>query len=154
MVTTVHLITGAAIGALIKEPLLVGPISFSVHYLLDAIPHYAPQPVKGFKTGGLKGTHFRDLAIKSVEPLIGVILVTILICRATDSLVLSMVVGAFFGWLPDFFVFLEWKYNLNRPWPFRNFEIKTHRHANGIRGMLPQVVTLAVSIAVILLVYR
>ncbi len=150
MVTSVHLLAGAALGAIFKQPILVVPIAFSTHYLLDAVPHYAPKPVKNFKEKGIKGMSFFDMAIKAIEPVLGVILVAMLIQSAPTDLLVPMALGALFGWLPDFFVFLEWKYGINRPWPFRDFEIRTHRHIGGIRGILPQILAAVIAVVIIL----
>lgn len=154
MVTTVHLLAGMTIGALLKQPVLVVPIAFCTHYLLDAIPHYAPKPVIGFKDGGIKGMSIKDLLIKSFEPLAGVLLVLIFVNKASNELVIPIILGAIFGWLPDFFVYLEWKHNIKRPWPFRGFEIRTHKHTGGLRGILPQVFVAIASILITLAIIR
>ncbi len=152
MVTSVHLVAGAAVGILLKQPLLVVPASFCFHYVLDAIPHYAPKPVKGFKDGGLAGTNWLDLALKAVEPILGVVVIGLLFLDVSAKLKLAFILGALFGWLPDLLVFLEWKFGIKRPNPFRAFEIKTHKHTGGLKGILLQIVVFGLSLAILLYV--
>lgn len=150
MVTSVHLVFGAAVGVVLKNPALVVPVAFCTHYLLDAVPHYAPKPVKGFKEGGFSGTNWLDLSLKAVEPVLGIMLIALLCFNLETKLKLPLILGAVFGWLPDFLVFLEWKFGIKRPNPFRWFEVKTHKHTGGLRGILPQVMVFGLSLATVL----
>jgi hypothetical protein len=40
MLTTPHAVTGAALGALLVNPILVVPVAFGSHFILDSIPHW------------------------------------------------------------------------------------------------------------------
>jgi len=152
MVTSVHLLSGAVVAVVLKDPLLVAPVAFGLHYVLDGISHYAPFPVIGFKEKGIKGTSINDLVLKSIEPLLGIIIVAMFIALSPNSLRFPIFIGALFGWLPDLLVFLEWKFNIHRPYPIKKIEDKYHKHVDGAKGIVPQIV-LAVSCVVFLSVW-
>jgi hypothetical protein len=152
MVTSVHLVFGAAVGVALKNPAVVVPVAFCTHYLLDAVPHYAPKPVRGFKEGGFGKTDWLDLSLKAVEPILGIVITALLFFNAEAKLKLALLLGAVFGWLPDLLVFLEWKFGIKRPEPFRSFEVKTHKHTGGLRGVWPQAVVFLLSLGVYFLV--
>lgn len=139
MVTSVHLLTGAAIGAATGDIYSAAILSFGTHYLLDAVPHWCWKPVKNYKEGGWKKADKLDLIIKGLEPLLGIILTTYFVHQVPNNLVMPMICGAFFGWLPDLLVFLEWKFKINRPKPLKIFEEKFHRHLYSIGGIIPQI---------------
>ncbi len=140
MVTSVHLLVGAAIGKAIGKVYVAIPVAIISHYLLDAIPHYNPKPVKSFKEKGLRGANKKDLLLKALEPLIGIGLLSYLIYFKNNSN-LIMVTGAFFGWLPELLTFLDWKFNINcRPTLIKKFEISCHRHVSFFIGTIPQVI--------------
>jgi hypothetical protein len=42
MTATNHALTGALIGLVVREPLVALPVAYLSHYVLDALPHYAP----------------------------------------------------------------------------------------------------------------
>ena len=144
--TSVHLFIGAAIGKSAQNAIAAIPIAIISHYLLDTIPHYNPKPVRSYQERGLGGVNKKDLLLKGLEPLMGVILLCYLIyCSPGDRL--AMATGAFFGWLPDFFVFLKWRFNINcLPLFIRKFETAYHRHIPAMVGTLPQVMLSLVAI--------
>lgn len=145
MIATPHIFFGAALGNVIGNPYLTAIIAFITHYLLDAIPHYQPKPVKGFKEGNLRGMDKKDWILKSIEPTLGITAV----CgfMFTDSNPLPLVIGAFFGFLPDFLWFLEWKYGIRTlPFPIPQWEHKFHKHVSFIRGIVPQVIVTILAI--------
>lgn len=141
MVTTVHLLAGTAIAVVLKQPALVIPVAFLFHYVLDAVPHYTPKPVINFKKEGLRGMSLADLGKKSLEPIAGILLVLLYGLTLGRPMFAIIVAGCIFAMLPDLLVFLEWKFNINRPWPIRQIEMKTHKHTGGMRGILPQIAT-------------
>ena len=139
MVTTVHLLSGAAIGFATGDVMLAAVTSFTFHYVLDAVPHASWTPVKNYREGGIRRADKIDLLIKSLEPLVGLVLVSIFLYIVPAELFWSVFVGIVFGWLPDALTFLEWKFGILRPPPFRQFELAYHRHTNSLRGILPQI---------------
>jgi len=140
MVTSVHLVTGAAIGAATGNIYLASVLAFSTHYLLDAVPHWCQKPVKNYKEGGWKKADKIDLLIKASEPVLGILLTAYFVFHAPAHLVMPMIFGAFFGWLPDLLVFLEWKFGIPRPKPLKVFEQKFHKHLYSFWGVVPQVI--------------
>lgn len=140
MLTSVHLFVGAALGKATGNVYVTIPVAMVSHYLLDMIPHYNPKPVKSYKEKGLCEANKKDLLMKSLEPLIGIALLGYFI-SLNETLGLVMITGAFFGWLPDLFIFLEWKFNIIcRPRLIKNFETVCHYHITFIIGTIPQVI--------------
>lgn len=153
MLTSVHLITGAGLGAVTGDVYVAAVASFVVHYALDAIPHFSFRPVKSSKKSSWRTVNFKDFVLKSIEPLLGIGFVLYFVSRQTNyDIALAMVSGAIFGFLPDLLVFLEWKWGIRRPKPIRLIENASHRHNYGTFGVLtnvfaglPFVIYLAVS---------
>lgn len=145
MLTSVHLFVGAAIGEATGNVWVTIPVALISHYLIDTIPHYNPKPVKSYREKGLGGADKKDLLLKALEPLIGIGLLAFLIYMK-DHLAVVMIIGAFFGWLPDLAIFLEWKYNIKcRPAFIRQFETAFHPHTSFVVGSIPQVIILVVA---------
>lgn len=151
MLTSTHLLAGAAIGKLTGNVYLAIPIAFFTHYLLDAVPHYNQKPVKNYKELGFKGTDKKDLLIKALEPAVGLALTAFLIFGTGQGAAAPLYLGAFFGWLPDFLVFLEWKHNIPRPTLIQKFEKAFHRHTEFINGILSQIIVSGIAIYVLLM---
>ena len=150
MITTVHLFTGAVIGKAAAENIYFSiPIAFLSHYFLDIIPHYSPKPVKSYLEKGLLWANKKDLILKSVEPLFGLFLVFYFIFVYNENFVWPMALGAFFGWLPDFLVFLKWKYSIKIHPQFLKNNI-AYRHISFFPGIIIQIFILAFAIWYIL----
>lgn len=113
MLLTQHLLVGAAIGRHVENIWLVIFFSFLSHYILDMIPHRSMPYIKGYKESGLKGVRKKELAIKGIEPLLG-LSIFILFVHANPGYSFRMSVGALFGFLPDLFTFIIWKKDLKR----------------------------------------
>lgn len=114
MITTIHLLIGALIGKSFKSIWLIIILALLSHYILDFIPHTSPSEVDGYLDGGLKGVSNRDLILKSIEPILGLILVGYFIYLNKEKALL-MAVGAFFAWCPDligYFAWLDTRWNL------------------------------------------
>lgn len=150
MLTSAHLLAGAAIGKLAGNVYLAIPIAFFSHYLLDAVPHYNQKPVINYKELGFKGADKTDLLIKALEPAIGLALTAHLIFGIPQATTLPLYLGAFFGWLPDLLVFLEWKHNIPTPSLIQKFEKAFHRHTNFINGILSQIIVSGIAIYILL----
>jgi hypothetical protein len=106
---TVHLLFGAVIGKYIESWWLIIILALISHHILDAIPHYKMTPVPNYKEKGLKGTKFKDILTRSIEPLFGIILTLVLIFYNKEKMI-PMLVGSFLAWSPDIINFLGWKY--------------------------------------------
>lgn len=140
MVTSVHLVTGAAIGVATGNVYVASVFAFGAHYLLDAIPHWSWKPVKNYKEGGWRKANKIDLMIKSFEPILGILFTTYFVYHAPSYLVMPMIFGAFFGWMPDLLVFLKWKFGIPSPKPLQVFEEKFHKHVDSFWGIVWQVI--------------
>ncbi len=145
MLTFAHILLGAAIGKYFQNLWLVIPIAFLSHYVLDLIPHYKMPKIESFQNNGLKGINIKELAIKSAEPLIGIIL-TFYLAFYYSEYTLPMIIGAFFAWLPDFFVFIDWKYESRFARFIHNRFSKTHKHTTFAKGIIPQIVVAIVAV--------
>lgn len=150
MLTSVHLLTGAAIGKVTGNLWVAAIISFAFHHVLDFIPHYTPKPVKGYLQNGLRSAYKQDLILKSIEPAIGILVTLYLIFYNQQELRTSMIIGAFFGWLPDMLVLLDWKFKIGSNGFYRRIEKRFHHHATLLHGTWIQV--LIVGLAIFILV--
>lgn len=146
MLTSVHLLTGAAIGKLTGNVYLTIPAAFLFHYILDAIPHYNQKPVLDFKEQGLMGANKIDLAVKALEPALGLALTVYLIFGKNHVAFTAMALGAFFCWLPDLLVYLRWKHGIRLPSPIVKFETTLHRHTGFKKGILSQIIVGGIAI--------
>ena len=135
MLTTAHLLLGAAIGKAADDPVVAALLAFGSHYILDAIPHYAPKPLKRFRKDGLKDSRKLELFFKSIEPFLGLVLTAIMVFHFNPDKIVPMISGSFFGWVPDLLVFLDWKYKIPRPKAIAEFEDKYHAHVSFLKGL-------------------
>jgi len=114
MIFTLHVLVGALIGKTFSSLVLVIIIAILSHYILDFIPHRSPRAVKGFKERGLRGANKRDLILKTVEPIIGIIVIVYLIFGLNKEFAGLMLIGSFFAFFPDFLSYYAWKYDMKR----------------------------------------
>lgn len=151
MLTSVHLVTGAAIGKLTGNLWISIPIALLSHYLLDIIPHYNPKPVKGYQEGGFLKSDKKDLMVKSLEPLMGILVVLYSAFYLNRNIFWIMILSAFFAWLPDLIIFLRWRYGVNIPLPLvGKIERDWHRHTSFLTGTLIQIFIFLISLYYIL----
>jgi len=87
-----HALTGAAIGLAVQHPLLVVPLAFLSHFVLDALPHF-DHP---FYTFG----HKHAWKFYTADAVIAIAGVTTLLLLA-PQLILPILLGAVFAVLPD-----------------------------------------------------
>jgi len=142
MITTAHLASGAIIGTVIPDPILICIISFLFHYLLDFVPHKAASPLDMVKAHGVRGLRHhpkKEIFFKTIEPLFANLIAWLYFALSPTDLRLNIFLGAFFGWLPDLLVYLEWRYGIPRPWPFGYLERRYHQHRKDVWGQLPQI---------------
>jgi len=145
---------GVVIGTFIRDPVKVMVLSFLLHYVMDFIPHRAQRPIQSVKDKGIKGLRGqskRELAIKSLEPLLGNFVVWSYLAFADPTLRATIFLGGFFGWFPDLFVFLEWRWGFPRPWPFGILEKKFHKHRSDFWGIAPQIVVIIICAALMVM---
>ena len=150
MLTTTHLLAGAAIGKITGNAYLAVPVALASHHVLDFIPHYNQKPVKGYLENGFKGAHKIDLFLKSLEPVAGLIAGIMLMLANPAELRLPIFIGGLFGWLPDLFIFLDWKYGFGRNGFMRKLDRRFHRHTPFIKGNVVQAAVIAVAVVALL----
>lgn len=92
MLSTPHLLVGAAIVKTIPNPVISLPLAFLSHFALDSIPHWDGSPRTPF---GLKTTGWII-----VDYLIGTSVVLLLTAGLDNQALICL--GAFLGTLPDF----------------------------------------------------
>lgn len=64
MTATNHALTGAAIAAVIKEPLVAIPVAFFAHFVMDAIPHFGLDHKDAFTRN--KDPRFKTVLVSDV----------------------------------------------------------------------------------------
>lgn len=118
MILFVHMLMGAAIGSLIKNPFLAIILAFLSHYILDLFPHieYNIENIK--KEVWKKAAP--DFARVFFDFLLGLILIYLLAGHKilSDPIILT---AAFFAVIPDGFTFLAYFLPKNRFLKFHNF---------------------------------
>jgi len=95
MISLNHVLAGTAIALAVKEPLLIAPLAFLSHFVLDAIPHFSYE---------WPGWKFRTLwAIDAVASSIAILV----LATFQPSLAFAVIVGGFCAELPDVFWLYE-----------------------------------------------
>ena len=115
MVLTPHILAGAALGAGITNPAAAAVGAFTLHFALDAIPHWDYDIYSSRKKAALKVG--ADLAIAGIA-------VLFLIRHMPPEQQISTLIGGFFGVLPDGLLFLSFIFKnkyLDRFARFHNF---------------------------------
>lgn len=150
MLISVHLLTGAAIGKLSGNLWIAAILSYALHHLLDSIPHYNPKNIAGHLSGNMKNLDKKDIALKSIEPVISILITLHFIFINQTNLIAPMVIGAIFSFLPDLFVFLNWKFKNKVLGSLVKVEKHFHRHTTFWPGILPQAIIVVVAIFILL----
>jgi len=102
MILTTHALVGAAIGKNINNPLIIVPVSFASHYILDFFRHgdYLDDNSK-----------FKEAAWKvALDLMIGFLIIFIYFIFSHPSLntMTNILIGTFFSLLPDLLTLLYW----------------------------------------------
>lgn len=92
MLSTPHLLVGAAIVKAVPEPLIGLPLAFLSHFVLDTIPHWDGSPKAPFALKTIGGI--------IVDYAFGVSLILLLTTGLTNQYIIWF--GAFLGTAPDF----------------------------------------------------
>lgn len=109
-----HVLTGTAIALAVRQPLLVVPLAFASHFLLDATPHF-DHPVYRYGSKHFTKIMFTD----GILSMGSVLLIMLLVPQLAGVVAL----GALFAILPDFFWL--YYYTHGRPqWWFFKFHSK------------------------------
>jgi hypothetical protein len=120
MILTTHILSGAVIGAEIKNPFYIAVISIAVHFLLDLLPH---GDYLNKKSG------FREFWKVAIDLVIGLSIVATVIFSSgvvRPSELQNVAIGIFFSLLPDGITFLYWKMGIKFLKPIFTFHQKLH----------------------------
>lgn len=139
MLTTPHLLVGAAIGSQFDNPYLMVPTAVASHFLLDSIPHLM----------GIVEVHDldkKDLAFVAVDVVLGVSLVYIFALLSANPAMIFL--GAFSSMVPDFHHTFQALFGPHKLKKYTHFHLKFHykRKMPVIPGMATQVVTMLLAI--------
>jgi hypothetical protein len=141
MLSTPHLLVGAAIARSIPNPAIALPAAFLSHFVLDATPHWDGSPQAPYSKKVIGGA--------VLDYLFGSVL--ILLLTAGDPRQSTVVLGAFFATLPDFIMVLTRHFPTRiNDWPgLRHFN-KYHSHSQvNVRfaqGLLSAVAVIAAAL--------
>lgn len=141
MLSTPHMLVGAAITQLVPDPNLSIPLSVGSHFVFDAVPHWdgsAPKPP--FKR--------KQVLTATIDYLIGLTIIFLLTIGNPNALILFA--GAIAATLPDIFQgilsIINYLFKKNYLSAFTRFHV-------GIQGRLPLVMGLTTSSIVSLLAF-
>lgn len=110
-----HALTGAAIGLVVQRPLLVVPLAFLSHFLLDILPHFGGHPAY---TWGHK--HFSKIIVSD-----GIVTALVIgfILFAVPQLALPVILGVVFAMIPDALL-VPYYLSGKKPHWFHDFHLK------------------------------
>lgn len=98
MIALNHVLTGAAIGMAVRQPLLVVPLAFLSHFILDSLPHF---------TYGEPGTR-RFWITWSIDAAACTAALALL-CMLKPELALVIIIGGVIAELPDVSLLLHFR---------------------------------------------
>lgn len=99
MILTPHILAGAALATQISNPVAIIPAALAAHYLLDAVPHWDYDIRSSRKAAIVKVT--ADIALAST-------LIFYMIWNLAPEKQINILIGGFFGVMPDGLLFLSW----------------------------------------------
>jgi hypothetical protein len=137
MLTTPHAVTGAALGALLVNPVLVVPAAIASHYLLDTVPHWQETLAPYTPTWKTWTRIPFDLALAA-----GLVMLVAVWHPAAAG---SVWLGAAAGNLPDADVLLIVVPKLKRGWLAREYDwhCRIQRETASLWGLVPQAAVIA-----------
>lgn len=139
MLTTPHLLVGAAIGVHFNNPMLVVPAAAASHFVLDSVPH-----LMGFIE--VEDLDKKDVAFVIGDVVLGVSLVYLLANNNPHAELMWL--GAFCAMLPDFHHTFQVLFGPDKLQKYDNLHLKFHykKPINLIPGIATQVVTVLAAI--------
>jgi len=106
MILSVHMIASATLAAGAKNPgeaIMLGLIS---HYFLDSLPHIEYK-IGGIEKGDLKNSA-KEFAKIAFDIFVGLAIMSYIAWNAASGQWTLIIIGTFFGILPDGFVFMDY----------------------------------------------
>ena len=143
MLTTPHAVTGAMIGTLLPNPILVVPVAMGSHFVLDSIPHWQETLAPYIPT---KKTYIR----LPIDIVLAVILVW-LMAHWQPSNGGTIWLGAISANVPDFdsIVALMPKLKRGLVKKYWDWHCKIQRETSSMWGVLTQLVVIAIGLIVV-----
>lgn len=143
MLTTPHLLVGAAIGAQFHSPLLIAPAAAASHFVLDSVPH-----LMGF-------IEVEDLDKKDIAFVVGDVLLglSLLIYLTIGNPAAELIwLGAFCSVLPDFHHTFQVLFGPEKLKRYTKVHMKFHykKPMRILPGMATQLVTIIAAILLVL----
>lgn len=142
MLTTPHLLVGAAIGSQFNNPYIVVPVAVGSHFVLDSIPHLM----------GIVEVHDldkKDIAFVATDVALGVSLVYIFsLISPTPALIF---LGAFSSMIPDFHHTFQVLFGPNQLKKYTDIHLKFHykKKMPVVPGIATQIMTTLAAIVLI-----
>ena len=138
MLTTPHLLVGAAIGSQFNNPYIVVPAAVASHFVLDGIPHLM----------GIVEVHDldkKDLAFVAGDVALGIALVCLLSLGSPNPNMLFL--GAFASMVPDFHHTFQALFGPNKLNKYTKLHLKFHykKKISPVAGMATQLVTIVLA---------
>ncbi len=135
MLTTPHLLVGAAIGAQFHNPYIVVPTAVASHFVLDSLPHLM----------GIIEVHDldkKDIAFVAGDVVLGVSLVYLFAITSPDPAMIYL--GAFSSMVPDFHHTFQALFGPDKLKKYNNLHLKFHykKRMNTAAGMATQILTI------------
>ena len=142
MLTTPHLLVGAAIGSQFSNPYIVVPAAVASHFLLDSVPHLM----------GIVEVHDldkKDLAFVAGDVMLGVSLVYIFSLLSPNPSMIYL--GAFTSMVPDFHHTFQALFGPDKLKKYNNLHLKFHykKRMPVVTGMATQVMTIFLAVVFI-----
>lgn len=125
MILTTHILSGAALGASVKNPYAVAGLAVVLHFLLDLLPH-------GDYLN--KNSRLKDFWKVGVDLAIGFSIVSVMLLYrglASTRDFQNIVIGIFFSLLPDSTTFLYVWIKMKFLRPIKDFHENLHKYENG-----------------------
>ncbi len=134
MIALNHVLTGTAIGLASRQPLIVAPLAFLSHFVIDAVPHFDHY---GFAKPGSK----RFWVIWSIDA-IACIGTLAFLCFSRPEYIAGILVGGVSAELPD----ALWAYYFMRKTPPKHWFFDFHnwiQWSESKLGIIPELIYLA-----------
>lgn len=99
MILTPHILVGAALASQISSPVAIIPTVLTAHYLLDAVPHWDYD---------IRSSRRATIIKIAADIITASALVFYIIWNLAPEKQINILIGGFFGVLPDGLLFLSW----------------------------------------------
>ena len=135
MLTTPHLLVGAAIGSQTQNPYIVVPAAVASHFVLDSLPHLM----------GIIEVHDldkKDVAFVAGDVIVGISLVYIFSLLSPNPAMIYL--GAFSAMIPDFHHTFQALFGPDKLKKYNNFHLRFHykKRMGTLPGMTTQILTI------------